>query len=159
MSELEPEQRSAEAQALVRKYMMGTAALGLVPLPLVEWLALAGVQAKMLSDLARLYDIPFSDERARVIIGAVVGGSGAVSLSLNLARLIRGMPVAGVATAAGAALFSGASTYAIGRLFIQHFEAGGTLLSFDPKQARERYNEHLEEGKAELRKSFAGVKP
>ena len=60
---------------------------------------------------------------------------------------------------AGMAVYGGASTYAIGRVFIQDLESGGTFLTLDPAKV-ERYNrEQLEVGKTEVKKSFAGIKP
>jgi len=44
-------------------------------------------------------------------------------------------------------LFTGASTYAIGNLFIRHFESGGTLLNMDPQKMREHFKEEFENGK------------
>lgn len=41
---------------------------------------------------------------------------------------------------------SGAITYAIGQVFIQHFESGGTFLDFDPKKVKEYFMEQFEEG-------------
>jgi lipoate-protein ligase A len=41
----------------------------------------------------------------------------------------------------------GAATYAIGRVFIQHFESGGTFLDFNPEKVREYFKEQFERGK------------
>ena len=35
--------------------------------------------------------------------------------------------------------FGGASTYALSKVFIQHFESGGTLLTFDPIKVKEYF--------------------
>jgi hypothetical protein len=35
--------------------------------------------------------------------------------------------------------FASASTYAVGRVFIQHFESGGTFLDFDPDKVRAHF--------------------
>ncbi len=43
-------------------------------------------------------------------------------------------------------VMAGASTYAIGKVFIQHFESGGTFLTFDPKAVKDYYAEQLKEG-------------
>jgi uncharacterized protein (DUF697 family) len=42
---------------------------------------------------------------------------------------------------------AGASTYALGKVFIQHFESGGTLLDFDPAKMKAYYASQYEEGK------------
>jgi hypothetical protein len=47
----------------------------------------------------------------------------------------------------------------MGKVFIQHFESGGTFLTFDPQQVRDYYAQQFEKGKEEVSKSFVGVKP
>jgi len=42
---------------------------------------------------------------------------------------------------------AGAVTYAVGKVFHQHFASGGTFLSFDPDKVRDYYAEMLREGK------------
>ena len=37
-------------------------------------------------------------------------------------------------------------TYALGKVFIQHFAAGGTFLSFDPEAVRDYFQTQLQEG-------------
>jgi membrane protein YqaA with SNARE-associated domain len=46
-----------------------------------------------------------------------------------------------------ASLLGGATTYAIGSVFAQHFESGGTLLDFDAKKMRSYFSNKLAEGK------------
>jgi hypothetical protein len=58
--------------------------------------------------------------------------------------------IPGIGTAA--AMFvtpalSAASTYAVGRVFVQHLESGGTLLTFNAKKMREHFEKALGEGK------------
>ncbi|NJL59719.1 MAG: hypothetical protein HC887_08825 [Desulfobacteraceae bacterium] len=42
---------------------------------------------------------------------------------------------------------AGAMTYAVGRVFLQHFESGGTFLNFNPEEVKEHYARLFEEGK------------
>ena len=44
-------------------------------------------------------------------------------------------------------VFSGASTYALGEVFREHFETGGTFLDFDPGRLKKYYQEKFEKGK------------
>jgi hypothetical protein len=59
----------------------------------------------------------------------------------------------------GGAAFAGASTYAMGRVFIQDFESDGAFLSLDPKAVRAFYDREFEQGKVELRESFVSARP
>jgi uncharacterized protein (DUF697 family) len=140
--------------------MLWSLGVGLVPFALVDMVALAGIQLKMLRALANLYGLEFSTQLGKSLIAALLGGGIPVSLSSKVARLaVRSIPVYGwVASLFSTSLFGGASTYAIGKVFIQHFESGGTLLTFDPRKVRAYYAEQFEHGK-EVGKSFAGIKP
>ena len=40
--------------------------------------------------------------------------------------------------------FNAAATYALGRVFIQHFECGGTILDLDPDKVREHFRREFE---------------
>ncbi len=58
--------------------------------------------------------------------------------------------IPGIGTLVGGtsmAVMGGAATYAVGKVFQQHFENGGTLENFDPEKAKETFEAKLEEGK------------
>jgi hypothetical protein len=71
------------------------------------------------------------------------------STAMTLASLAKAVPGLGTATGMiSVSLLGGATTYAIGSVFAQHFESGGTLLDFDAKKMRAYFSTKLEEGKA-----------
>ncbi len=147
------ESRAAEAEQVVKRYMLASLGVGIVPFPLVDLAVLSGIQLKMLHSLAKLYETEFSRQFGKSLIASLAGGGG----SLSLFGLVT--PLGRVASMAGLALYGGASTYAIGRVFIQDLESGGTFLNLDPEKVKSYYAEQFEVGEAEVRKSFAGIKP
>jgi len=127
-----PSDRAAAAHALVDRYTKYSSAAGLVPLPIVDVVAIAGVQVTMLGALAEHYGVPYSRERGKTLIATILGG---VVPSLAGQQMMRVFgPLAGMASVAG---FAAAATYAVGHVFIAHFESGGTLLDLDIAQARQ----------------------
>jgi hypothetical protein len=42
---------------------------------------------------------------------------------------------------------SGASTYAVGRVIVQHLETGGSLLTFDASKMKDQFERALKQGK------------
>ncbi len=129
-----------KAESLVNKYMLGSLAVGAIPIPLVDMAALTGLQLKMLHHLADLYGIEFSKERSKVLIASLLGAGIPLSFSRDLARLVKGVPVYGTATSiVSMSILGSTATYAIGKIFIQHFESGGTFLTFDPQKVRDYY--------------------
>ena len=96
----------------------------------------------MLRRLSEIYGVPFSDNRGKSIIaslaGAVLPASTATTTAVSVGSLVKSLP--GFGTAIGAVtmpVFSAGATYVIGKVFIQHFASGGTLLDFNPPDYRE----------------------
>ena len=148
MDDLIREHRHAAADHVLRQYTLGAMAVGLVPIPVVDLAALVAVQLKMLHSLAGVYDIEFKTDLGRSAVASLVGGTVSTSLSPTLAAsLAKLIPGIGQTLASGSAsLLNGAATYAVGKVFIQHFASGGTFLSFDPEAVRDYFQTQLQEG-------------
>ena len=144
----EENERLGQAQAIVKNHVIGSMGISLVPIPLVDLVALSGIQIKMLHALARLYRVPFSENLGKSLIVSLVGGIMPTSTAMTLASLAKAIPGLGTATGMiSVSVLGGATTYAIGNVFMQHFEFGGTLLDFDPKTMRDYFASKLREGK------------
>jgi uncharacterized protein (DUF697 family) len=134
--------RDELASQLVDRLSLWSGAAGLIPLPLVDVVAVGGVQLHMLRRLSEIYGVPFSENRGKSILasvaGAVIPASTATTTAMGVGSLMKGLP--GIGTAIGALtmpVVSAGATYIIGKVFIQHFASGGTLLDFNPSDYRE----------------------
>jgi uncharacterized protein (DUF697 family) len=140
--------RQPLAVEIVKRHAMYAAAVGLLPVPLVNAAGVAGVEIKLLRELAKLYDVPFRQDRVKSIVSALVGGVLSTELGVGAAGLVKGMPfVGGALSVAALPVFAGAATYAIGKVFIQHFESGGTFLDFDPDKVKQYFKTQFHQGK------------
>ncbi|GJD62477.1 YcjF family protein [Methylobacterium frigidaeris] len=141
-----PTSRREQVDQIIRKYTLWSAGLGLIPLPVIDVAAVATAQYKMVGELAKLYDLPFSQERVRALVGALLGGGlPAVVAGGGIGSLAKSIPLVG--TLAGAAVMpalSAAATIALARVFVQHFEAGGTLLDFEPETMKTYFKTEFE---------------
>lgn len=159
-SDITTTERRGAAEQTVKRYMITSLAVGLVPVPIVDMAALTAIQLQMLSRLAKRYDVEFSEQLATSVVGSLVGAGSSTLVTTSshhlLARLLPPLWLVGATTVA---VFAGAATYAVGRTFIQHFESGGTFLTFDPEKVRQYYAEQLDAGAEEVTRTFAGVKP
>lgn len=136
-----------DVDKVVRNHIVGSMGVGLIPMPLVDIVALTGVQLNMLRKLAKLYNIPFSKDKVKHLVASLVGSGLSVSMSGALASMLKAVPVVGqTAGALAMPALSGAITYAVGKVFIQHFASGGTFLDFDPEKVKAYYAEMLKEG-------------
>ncbi len=137
-----------EAKRIIKNRVITSVALGLVPLPLVDVVGLTGIQLEMVSKLARLYDVPFRKNIGKSLIASLVGGVLPASMMSGTFSLLKAVPIIGWTTGAVAmGGLGGATTYAVGKVFVQHFEAGGNLLNFDPEAMKEYFAQQFEEGK------------
>ena len=150
---MEETERLSNANKMVRNRMIMSMGTGLIPIPIVDLVALSGVQMKMLHELTQLYEIPFSKNIGKSLISALVGGILQTYATAGVVgSLSKFIPLGGTATGmVTMSAFGGASTYAIGKVFIQHFESGGTLLTFDPTKMREYFAAQFKKGKEQVK--------
>lgn len=138
----------AEANTTVSNHTAMAAGVGLLPFPILDMVAITGLQINMLSRLCAIYGVPFSQDRAKHIIASLVGGVGTYYLSPPVISLVKFIPLVGQAAAMlTMPAVAAASTYAVGKVFIRHFESGGTFLSFDPAKTKEYFAKMYTEGK------------
>lgn len=142
-------ERLIKAERLVNSYMLGSAGVGLIPIPVVDFAALSALQVKMLHSLTKLYNMEFQKDRATYIISSLVGGVLPTGMAGGVARAVAVLPVVGpMLGAITMPALAGASTYALSRVIIQHLESGGTFLTFDPNKVKDYFKEQFEAGKA-----------
>ena len=133
-----PEERDQIASKLVDRFAIWSGVAGLVPLPVVDVLAVGGLQVQMLRRLSQIYNVEFSENRGKALIAALAGCMIPATSGMGAASALKAVPVVNI-LAAGFAMpvLSAGATFAIGKAFIQHFESGGTLLDFNPPDYRE----------------------
>ncbi|WP_165831017.1 DUF697 domain-containing protein [Sphingomonas pokkalii] len=138
------------ASKIISSATRWSAATGLIPLPFVDLAALAAVQAKMVIDLSHLYEQKTSEEAVRGTISVLLGTllSGGLA-SYTTSAVARSVPAVGLAV--GVVSFGGfaaAATFAIGKVFVAHYEGGGTFHSFSPEAVSERLRRDVATAKA-----------
>jgi uncharacterized protein (DUF697 family) len=149
---MEMDERKAHTADLIKKHAMVAAGIGLVPMPAVDFVALTALQVNLLRKLSSFYGIAFTEEIGKKVVGSLAGGYAPVALALPVASLLKTIPIIGQATGMLAmSAVAGASTYAVGKVFVQHFESGGTFLNFDPVAVREYYREQFKEGNSVIK--------
>jgi uncharacterized protein (DUF697 family) len=141
-TEMTDENRDEAASNLVDRFSLWSGAAGLIPIPLVDIAAVGGVQIQMLRRLSEIYGVPFTDNRGKSIIaslaGSVLPASTATTTGMGVASALKAIPGVGtVISALTMPVFSAGATWVIGKVFIQHFASGGTLLDFNPPDYRE----------------------
>lgn len=120
---------------IVYRYVAMSAGAALIPVPGVDTAILAGVHVALIKQLCDHYGVHFTEHTARNLLIAIVASLIPATVgSIFSRKLLRILPSG--ARVFGWAVMSASSaafTYGLGRLFIHHFESGGTLLSFDTR--------------------------
>jgi uncharacterized protein (DUF697 family) len=132
------ENRNEVAAKLVDRFAIWSGVAGLIPVPIVDAVAVGGLQLQMLRRISQIYEVPFSENRGKALIAALAGAMIPATSGIGAASVLKAVPMVG--TIVGGLVMpvlSAGATYAIGKAFIQHFASGGTLLDFNPPDYRD----------------------
>ena len=135
---------SLKADKLVHRYAFGSGLFGYIPVPVLDAFGIMAVQRKMLFHLAKVYNVPYSRSMAKDLIKTLAGGMASKAAIPMVAKMVPGVNILLGSTSMAA--IGSASTFAVGKVFQDHFEKGGTLEDFDPKQEKALFEEELKKG-------------
>jgi uncharacterized protein (DUF697 family) len=140
--------KEQQAQKAITKYMWWSAGAGLIPIHYVDLTAVAAVQLKLLAEISKIYSVPFQENLGKAAIAALGGLVVPHAAAYRtVGSLLKQVPVIGVLAGAPAmVLFSAAYAWALGNLFVQHFESGGSLLNFNAEELKEHFRRLFERG-------------
>jgi uncharacterized protein (DUF697 family) len=156
--EAAPESNQELASKLVDRFAVWSGVAGLIPIPVVDLLAVGGLQVQMLRRLSQIYNVEFTENRGKALIAAIAGTMIPATSGMGAASALKGVPVAGMLAGAFVMpVLSAGATYAIGKAFVQHFESGGTLLDFNPPDYREFVKAQKEMWESRTKRSDTGT--
>ena len=120
---------AGEIIASAAKWSVGAA---LIPIPVLDMAAIGAIQANMIVDLAGVYDQKVSKQAVRgvisVLLGVLVPVGATQAVVGTSAKLLPGYGT--IIGSVSLAVFGSAATYSIGKVFVRHFEKGGTFANF-----------------------------
>ncbi len=138
---------------ILRRHVYWAVGAGLIPVPIFDIAAVSAIQLDMLKQICTYYKIDYSEEKGKAWISAIVSSTMSSLFARIGASAVKTIPIVGTLVgAASMAILSGASTYALGKVFINHFETGGTLSNLDKDKIKEFYDEKVKEGKKVAKK-------
>ena len=146
-------ERLDRASELISSATRWSAAASMVPVPYVDLLALGTVQGKLIYNICELYEQPYTKELVNGTVSVLLGTLLPVSATRvaigSFAKLIPGYGSA-VGTLS-LAVFGSAATYALGRVFVRHFENGGSLINFSVDSIKEDLKREFVKATAKLK--------
>lgn len=133
------------ADTIIRNHVIWSMGAGLVPVVVLDIVAVSATQIDMIRQLSKAYGREFNETQGKAIVSALASSTFARLGARSLAKMI---PVVGsIIGGVTASVFAGASTFALGQVFKTHFESGGTILDLDVERFRAMYKEQFEKGK------------
>lgn len=142
------------ASNVIKDHVIASVAVGAVPVPLIDVAGIAAIQLRMIRKLSQLYGKPFSDSLSRSVIASLAGSFGGVAAGAIAGSVVKIVPGIGwMLSMASLPVIAGASTHAVGRVFVEHYEAGGSLHDLDTAKFKAYYREQFEKGKEMARKA------
>jgi uncharacterized protein (DUF697 family) len=147
--------REARAHDIVKKHSLWAMGAGALPVPGLDIATSMVVNLRMIRELSGHYGLSFNEHVAKGILSSLVSGAFVTHLGRPLLfSLFKSVPIIGTtAGVVSGAVASAALSRAVGSLFVQHFETGGTLLTFNAKALRSHFMQEFEKSKAASRSS------
>lgn len=136
--------KTFEAERIIRSHVLWAMGAGLIPLPIVDFVAVTAIQIEMLQQLARLYGSKYSEESGKTFVSALTGTTFA-RLAASAFKAIPG--VGSFLGGAAMSIMSGASTYAVGQVAVNIFSSNGSLMGVDVDEFKKAYQNAYEKGK------------
>jgi uncharacterized protein (DUF697 family) len=132
------------AEMIIKTHVLWSLGAGLMPVPLLDIVAVTAIQIDMLRQLAAEYKVDFSASTGKMFVAALTGGTFA-RLGASMVKAIPG--VGSVEGGISMSVMSGASTYAVGQVARSYFVAGADLSKVDVGEAKKAYSQEFERGK------------
>jgi uncharacterized protein (DUF697 family) len=133
-TETTDEGRDEAASKLVDRFSLWSGAAGLIPLPIVDIVAVGGVQLEMLRRLSDIYGVPFVENRGKSLIaslaGSVLPASTATTTAMGVTSALKSIP--GIGTAISAFTMP----VVLGRRHLRHRQGFHPALRFGRNAAR-----------------------
>jgi uncharacterized protein (DUF697 family) len=145
---IEPTERSRAAENLVNTSALLAVGAGAIPVPIWDLAALAAIQLKMIADVSKVYGVPFRENAGKSAVALLVGSLGPELLARgSIGVFLKTMPgIGSIVSMSAMPALAGGCTYAIGKVFIQHYESGGSLLTFNAKHFQATFTDEVKAG-------------
>ena len=125
--------RKHRAELIIKHHAPWAAAAGSVPLPGVDFAGIFAIQMRMLAKIGDIYGVAFKEDAAKNAIASLMAGILQSTFAFGMVSSLKFIPIIGTLIGLIALpTLAAAGTYAVGKVFVMHFEAGGTFFDLDP---------------------------
>src|ERR1041385_2158875 len=93
------EPRDVVATRLVDRFALWSGVAGLIPVPVLDLVAVGGLQVQMVRRISQIYDVPFSDNRGKALIASLAGALIPTTSGIGAASALKAVPIIGTIAA------------------------------------------------------------
>ncbi len=138
----------AKAQPIIKRHVLFSSGAGLIPVPIVDVVAVTAIQLDMIKQLCKLFGQNYQDSSGKAFVGTLTGTTLTRIAAANVGSILKVIPIIG-STLGGITVsaFSGATTYAIGQVLSQHFATGGSISEFEEEELKAFFEDQFKKGK------------
>jgi uncharacterized protein (DUF697 family) len=148
---------AAQVDKTIRSSVYASMGIGIVPVPFVNLAAVTASNLVLARKLSDIYGIEFKEGMAKKIIASVLGASAGLLASPLIESIVAGIPLIGLPLVIGTRpVLNGMTTYALGRMFVTHFERGGTFVSSNVESMKEDFSSALKNSREWLGDTIKG---
>ena len=148
---------AAEVNKIIRKSVYAAMGIGIIPIPFVNLAAVTTSSIVMIKRLSELYGVEFKEGVARKIVTAVIGAGVGVLASGPVESVVGAIPLIGLPLAiATKPALNGMTTYALGRMFVTHFEEGGGFVSVNIDAMKDSFSSAYKNSREWLGETIKG---
>src|SRR6476659_5453771 len=90
-----PETRDEMASKLVDRFALWSGVAGLIPVPIVDAVAVGGLQIQMVRRISQIYDVGFSENRGKALIASLAGSLIPATSGIGAASMLKAVPIIG----------------------------------------------------------------
>ena len=149
------EEKKKNPEDIITTHIIFAMTAGAIPIPVADIVAVTAIQYDMIKQIAEFYKVNYDDNKGKTLASSIAGAT----VSRIGASALKAIPGVGTLLGVGSqVIMSGATTYALGKLFDSHFSCGKGLDSINLDSAKRQYNELLDKGKEyakDLKKTFS----
>ena len=146
-SKSKKDNKAEQAEQIIKNHVWFATIPGWMPVPFLDLVAVTAVQIDMIKQLCDLYGKDYSSQRGKAVTLALFNTIGGRLPAYAIRSSLKSIPIVGWAIGgATLAAFAGASTYATGLVFKEHFDSGGTLKDINPESFKEFYKKQFQKG-------------
>ncbi len=137
-----------KADKIIQNHMWFSTVPGFLPVFFLDIVGITAVQLDMIKQLCKVYEKPYHEQRGKAIVMSFTTSLFGRFPGYMVRSAVKAVPVVGWALGGVAlSVFAASSTYAVGQIFKEHFDQGGTLHDLNPDNFKKFYRKQFNKGK------------